>query len=75
LRVARLIKPDDAFACLSHARALAQTGDRPNALQALECAAASKQVTAAMVESDPLLEPLRGDARYQAAVRQLPPGR
>jgi predicted esterase len=75
LRVARLIKPDDAFACLSHARALAQTGDRPNALQALECAAASKQVTAGMVESDPLLEPLRGDARYQAAVRQLPPGR
>ena len=75
LRVARLIKPDDAFACLSQARALAQTGDRPNALQALECAAASKQVTAGMVEGDPLLEPLRGDARYQAAVRQLPPGR
>ena len=75
LRVARLIKPNDASACLSHARALAQTGDKSNALQALECAAASRQVTAAMLESDPLLEPLRGDARYQAAVRQLPPGR
>jgi hypothetical protein len=75
LRVARLIKPDDPFACLSHARALAQTGDKPNALQALECAAASGQVTVDMVVNDPLLEPLHGDARYAAVVRQLSPGR
>lgn len=75
LRVARLIKPDDGFACLTHARALAQTGDRPNALQALECAAASRQLTARTVEGDVLLEPLRGEARYQAVVRQLTPER
>ena len=75
LRVARLVKPDDAFACLSHARALAQTGDKPNALQALECAAASRQVSVDAIQSDALLEPLRGEARYQAVVRQLSPER
>lgn len=75
LRVARLIKPDDRFACLTHARALAQTGDRMNALQALECAAASRQLTARTIEGDALLEPLRGEARYQAVVRQLTPER
>jgi hypothetical protein len=71
LLIARFIKPDDGFACFSMARALAQTADKPGALQALECAAASKQVTAAMVESDVLLAPLRSEARYEAVVRQL----
>jgi len=71
LRIARYIKPDDAFTCFSLARALAQTGDRSGALQALECAAASKQVTAAAIESDSLLTPLRADARYKAVVRLL----
>jgi predicted esterase len=71
LRIARFIKPDDGFACLSMARALAQTADKPGALQALECAAASKQVTAAMVEGDALLAPLRSEARYEVVVRQL----
>ena len=71
LRIARYIKPDDGFACFSMARALAQTADKPGALQALECAAASKQVTAAAVEADLLLMPLRGEPRYDAVVRQL----
>lgn len=74
LQIARLIKPQDGFACYWHARALAQVGDKPNALSALECAAASKQVTAAMVESDTLLVPLRSDARYDAVVRRLRDG-
>ena len=74
LRIARIIKPDDGGACFWHARALAQTGDRANALQALECAAASRQVSAADVESDALLAPLHGEARYDAIVRQLRQG-
>ena len=71
LRIARYIKPDDSFTCFSMARALAQTGDKSGALQALECAAASKQLTSDAVESDSLLTPLRGDTRYDAVVRQL----
>jgi predicted esterase len=71
LRIARYIKPDDGFTCFSLARALAQTGDKSGALQALECAAASTLLTAVAVEGDSLLAPLRGEARYQAVVRQL----
>jgi predicted esterase len=71
LQIARLIKPDDGGVCLWQARALAQLGDKANALSALECAAASKEVTAAAIEGDPLLEPLRSDPRYEAAVRRL----
>ena len=71
LRIAHYIKPDDGFACFSLARALAQTGDKSGALQALECAAASTQLTAAAIEGDSLLTPLRGDARYDAIVRHL----
>ena len=74
LRIARIIKPDDGGACFWHARALAQTGDKPNALQALECAAASRQMTAQTVEGDPLLAPLHGESRYDAVVRQLRSG-
>ena len=71
LQIARLIKPTDGGACLWQARALAQTGDKAGALQALECAAASKQVTAAAIEGDTLLAPLHGESRYQAVVRQI----
>lgn len=74
LQIARLIKPDDGFACFWHARALAQLGDKGNALSALECAAASKQVSAAAIEGDALLVPLRSDARYDALVRRLKDG-
>ena len=71
LRIARIINPGDGGACFWHARALAQLGDKANALQALECAAASRQVNAAAVEDDALLAPLHGEARYDAVVRQL----
>ena len=40
-------------------------GDKPAALQALECAVASKQITAAAIEADTLLTPLRGEAKYR----------
>jgi hypothetical protein len=51
------------------ARALAQTGDKAGALQALECAAASHQVPPGAIATDTLLAPLRGEARYQALVK------
>ena len=74
LEIARLIKPDDGGACLWQARALAQLGDKGKALAALECAGASKQVSAPLVESDSLLAPLRSDPRYDAVVRRLKGG-
>ena len=74
LQVARLIKPDDGGACFWQARALAQLGDKPNALTALECAGASKQVSVEAIEGDALLAPLRSDPRYEAVVRRLKGG-
>ena len=71
LRLARALKPNDGGACFSHARALAQLGDKRGALEALECAAASGQVSPAAVEGDALLAPLHGETRYDAVVRQL----
>jgi predicted esterase len=68
LQVARLLKPADGGVCLGLARALAQTGDKPAALQALECAAASRQVPAAAIEADSLLTPLRGEQQYKAII-------
>ena len=69
LQVARSIKPADGGTCFWLARALAQTGDKPGALQALECAMASRQVTPAAMAGDSLLAPLRGEARYQALLK------
>ena len=74
LEIARFVKPDDGGACYSQARALAQTGDKAKALQALECAAASKQVSAPAIEGDSLLAPLRSDPRYEAVVRRIKDG-
>jgi predicted esterase len=71
LQIARLIKPDDGGACFWQARALAQLSDKANALSALECAGASKQVSAEAIEGDSLLAPLRSDPRYEAVVRRL----
>jgi predicted esterase len=73
LEIARLIKPSDGGACLWQARALAQLGDRGKALAALECAGASRQVSARLIEGDSLLAPLRSDPRYEAVVRRLEP--
>jgi predicted esterase len=71
LQIARLVHPDDGGVCVWQARALAQLGDKANALAALECAAASRQVSAEAIESDSLLAPLRSDPRYDAVVRRL----
>jgi len=71
LQIARLVHPDDGGVCLWQARALAQVGDKANALSALECAGASRQVSAEAIEADSLLAPLRSDPRYDAVVRRL----
>jgi predicted esterase len=71
LQIARLVHPDDGGVCFWQARALAQVGDKANALSALECAGASGQVTAEAIEGDSLLAPLRSDPRYDAIVRRL----
>ena len=74
LQIARLVHPDDGGVCLWQARALAQVGDKANALSALECAGASRQVGAEAIEADSLLAPLRSDPRYDAVVRRLKSG-
>ena len=74
LQIARIIKPDDGGVCFGQARALAQLGDKANALAALECAGASHQVSAEAIEADSLLAPLRSDPRYDAVVRRLKSG-
>ena len=74
LQIARLVKPDDGGVCFWQARALAQLGDKGNALAALECAGASRQVSVEAIEADPLLAPLRSDPRYEAVVRRLKGG-
>ena len=74
LQIARLVHPDDGGVCFWQARALAQVGDKANALAALECAAASRQISAEAIEADSLLAPLRSDPRYDAVVRRLKGG-
>jgi hypothetical protein len=74
LQIARLVHPDDGGVCFWQARALAQAGDKANALAALECAGASRQVSAEAIEADSLLAPLRSDPRYDAVVRRLKSG-
>jgi predicted esterase len=74
LQIARLVHPDDGGVCFWQARALAQVGDKANALAALECAGASGQVSAEAIEADALLAPLRSDPRYDAVVRRLKTG-
>jgi len=74
LQIARLVHPDDGGVCFWQARALAQVGDKANALAALECAAASREVSAEAIEADSLVAPLRADPRYDAVVRRLKSG-
>jgi hypothetical protein len=50
--------------CWQLARALAQAHDRDGAFEALGCALDAHSVTAAEVQGEPLLEPLRADPRF-----------
>jgi predicted esterase len=64
LRIARTIRPENAYVCYPLARALAQLGDKPGAMAALTCAVDGKAVRRATVEADHLLDPLRDDPRF-----------
>ena len=68
LEIAAAARPSRPQICWNRARALAQTGDRDGALEALECAVASGQVPVAALESDPYLEPVREDPRYRMLI-------
>lgn len=76
LRLAREIKPDNPSVCYSFALAHAQAGDLDAALRELECAERARVLTAAALERERYLEPLRADPRFQemlARVRAAPP--
>lgn len=72
LRLAREIRPDNAFVCYPLARALAQTHESPAALDALACAVDGKAVRRATLDGDALLDPVRADPRYAAIVARAP---
>jgi tetratricopeptide (TPR) repeat protein len=73
--VAGRIKPDNPAVCLNVARAHAQLGQTEEALRALECLAATGAVSAALLEEDAYLEPLRGEPRFREIVGGLEGGR
>ncbi|HSU14542.1 hypothetical protein [Longimicrobium sp.] len=64
LRVARQLRPENAFVCYPLARALAQAHDAPGALEALACAVEGKAVRRTTLEGDRLLDPIRTDPRF-----------
>ena len=77
LQLADVIKPEQPFVCYSRAQALTQLGRVEEAVEAVRCAARTNQLTADRLESDPLLDPLRGHPGFRALVESLrsPAGR
>lgn len=71
LQIAAAIKPRNARICLGEARAYAQMGRTRRALRSLECAVAGGRVDSARLDSDPYLEPLRGEDRYRELFDRL----
>ena len=64
LRLGREIHPEAPRACLWHAQALAQLGEIDKALDAARCAAAAPW-TRQSLSTNPLLDPIRNDPRFQ----------
>jgi predicted esterase len=77
LELADVIKPEQPFVCYSRAQALAQLRRVEKAVEALQCAARAGQLSTDRLESDPLLDPLRGHPAFRALVESLrsPAGR
>jgi hypothetical protein len=71
LRIADTIAPNNAFVCLSLARAYAQAGDAAQAVARLDCAFADARLTAKAIADDPLLAPIASDERFRAAIARL----
>ena len=63
LRLALVIQPGNAGACFRHAQALAQLGRTEEAFEAATCAAVAP-LFRHQLRTDPLLAPLREDARF-----------
>ena len=56
---------------MDYARAYAQWGDIPKALDWLETAWRLRETTLVFLKSEPLLDPLRNEPRFQAIEREL----
>jgi predicted esterase len=72
--IAGRIKPEHPYVCRSVARAQARLGRVEEALQALECLAAAGATSAASLEGDPHLEPLRDEPGYREILSRLEGG-
>jgi len=59
---------DDAY---NYAAIYAQWGDRPKALEWLDRALQLRDTGLVFLKTDPLLDPLRNEPRFQAIERQL----
>jgi predicted esterase len=70
LDIAQAVKPSDPLVCYSRARVYAALGRPQDALRALDCATANGSVSAARLESDSALAPLRGDPGFRGLVER-----
>lgn len=68
---AAVVEPENGGAWYSLAVAQAATGNNSRALEALENAATHGFRNADRMEGEPLLKPVRGDARYKAALQKM----
>jgi pimeloyl-ACP methyl ester carboxylesterase len=69
--VAATIKPEDPGTCLILAGLHAHLGRSDEALEWVGCYARSPTASAAVLESDPLLTPLRADRRFRGILARL----
>jgi hypothetical protein len=72
LRLAEYISPREGGVCFGLARVYAQLGKEKDALDHLQCAMESGTIPADVVTAAPLLEPLRGTARYRELLERWP---
>jgi hypothetical protein len=68
---AALMRPDNPMAWYNLAVARAGAGNKRRALEALEEAVAKGFSDAGRLDAEPLLAPLRSDARYEAVVKSI----
>jgi predicted Zn-dependent protease len=68
---AALMRPENPMAWYNLAVARAGAGNKRRALEALEQAAAKGFSDAGRLDAEPLLAPLRTDARYEAVVKSI----
>jgi hypothetical protein len=69
--LARLVRDYGTSTGYQQAEIYAQWGDLPRSLEALELALANSDPGLQEIRVDPLLDPLRGEARYKALVARL----